>query len=366
MSFNHYHYVPCLRWKQGEYQAVLNLPEHLKDFMTPLIEVPEIGFDFETRSPKKTIDEHLPSFAKRVKDKWGDRFCFVDMKLIEPSERMTDGMHPITYIFNDLESYGCMAVPVIKPKIDPQSENAIKDIVSQSDRGLCIRISLEDVAKASFNSTIDTLLLYIGSNTEECDLIIDLHAPNFLPLEGFLKLLDKMIVKLPYLDQWRTFTIIGTSFPASMAEVKRGFAVIQRYEWQIYEMLCNNFTDKRIRLPTFGDYVINHPNVLNVDMRLVKPAATIRYTIDDAWMIIKGPNVRDHGYGQYREHCKTLVASSQFLGVDFSYGDEYIANCAIGSAKTGNLSTWRKVGTNHHLTKVIFDLSNLHGSSCSL
>ena len=63
MNFDHRHYIPCLRWKQGEYQAVSRLPDTTKRAFTPLIEVPELGWDFEKRKRKKTIDELLSDFT---------------------------------------------------------------------------------------------------------------------------------------------------------------------------------------------------------------------------------------------------------------------------------------------------------------
>ena len=134
---------------------------------------------------------------------------------------------------------------------------------------------------------------------------------------------------------------------------------VPRNEWLLYKLLRTKLGNIDTRIPTFGDYVINHPEVLQIDMRLVKPTATIRYTIDDAWLIIKGPNVRDYGYGQYLDHCKTLTSDPRFLGSIFSKADQYISDCAAGRAKTGNLSTWRWIGTNHHLEKVALDVANL-------
>lgn len=43
--------------------------------------------------------------------------------------------------------------------------------------------------------------------------------------------------------------------------------------------------------------------VIDIDMRLVRPSANIRYAIDDAWFIVKGSNVRDNGYEQFRNLC---------------------------------------------------------------
>src|SRR6266550_9612039 len=62
-SFGYRQYVPCLRWKQGEYKAVSLVSNGARDLITPLIEIPEKGFDFETWADKKTIDEHLKPVA---------------------------------------------------------------------------------------------------------------------------------------------------------------------------------------------------------------------------------------------------------------------------------------------------------------
>ena len=49
LVFDHKHYVPRLLWKQGEYTALANLHSLSKYDVTPLIDIPEISFDFETR-----------------------------------------------------------------------------------------------------------------------------------------------------------------------------------------------------------------------------------------------------------------------------------------------------------------------------
>ena len=94
----------------------------------------------------------------------------------------------------------------------------------------------------------------------------------------------------------------------------------------------------------------------------MKPPATIRYTIDNNWYIIKGDNVRDYGYGQYHELSRKLLTSRYYCGPTFSWGDNYIQTCVNKNAKTGNLSTWRQVGTNHHIMKVIQDIANFYAS----
>lgn len=365
MKFDHNHYVPCLRWKQGEYQAVLGLSSTAHDFITPLIEVPEMGFDFEKGSESKTVDKHLEPFAKRVRNKWGTHPCFVDVLHIPSDKVMADGSQPFSFVFDQLRAARCSAVPVIGLARNPSYQRAVKRAVLRDNRGLCLRVTIEESSKPGLKAEADALLSIVGVNVNDCDLILDLGAPNFEPVEGFTKLVGTLIRRVPYLTRWRTFTLMGTSFPSTMAGIRRGSTVIRRCEWVLYKRLVRNLLEAKVRLPTFGDYGINNPDLLSLDMRLVKPSATIRYTTDDGWLIVKGPNVRDNGYEQFREHCRTVMAFAGYLGPKFSGGDRFISECAGGVAGTGNLTTWRKVGTNHHLEKAVRDVSSLFGSSAA-
>lgn len=366
MKFDYHHYVPCLRWKQGEYQALLRLKDTTKSQMTPLIEIPEVGWDFENKIAAKTIDDHLEPFARRVKIKWKDRRCFVDLKIISPSERMLDGRHPVEFVFSNLRKEKCVGIPVTGLGRDKQYQQAIRQVVSKDENGVCLRVTLEQAAKSNIKKIIDDLLSNIGVTQKDNDFILDLGAPNFIPLEGFCKVVQTIAQQLPYIERWRTLTLLGTSFPVSMAEIKGRTEIIPRYEWKLYKKLTANFKKADFRLPTFGDYAIAHPNVLNLDMRLVKPSASIKYTTNDEWYIIKGPNVRDNGFEQYRGHCNGLMASPYYFGSNFSEGDLYISECANGTGSTGNLTAWRWVGTNHHLEKVILDISSFSASLSDL
>lgn len=362
MNFDHRHYVPCLQWKQGEYQAVLRLSDSIKRLFTPLIEVPEIGYDFEKRRAEKTIDGHLKDVGKRVQKKWGKRACFVDLGLIGPSERMETGIHPVQHVFDDLRIRGCSGVPVSGLLRDNDYKRAVRQVISRDKKGVCLRITIEQAEKSDLKNDISELLKFLNSGREQCDLILDLGAPSFVPLDGFCKVVQRNVQGFPYLNEWRTVTIIGTSFPRTMGELGIGDNVVPRYEWKLYKTLIVNLSQAKTRLPAFGDYAASHPEVPNLDMRLVKPAASIRYTIDDAWYVIKGRNVRDYKFEQYHEHCRSLIASRHYEDPTFSQGDKYILGCANGTASTGNLTTWRWVGTNHHIEKVTRDIARFYGS----
>jgi len=366
MNFNHRHYIPCLRWKQGEYQAVSRLTITTKRVFTPIIEIPELGWDFEEKKEKKTVNQLLTDFAqKKIYKKWGSSPCFVDLNLIPPVERMETGIHPVRFIFDELRWLGCQAIPVTGLFIDSKYQQEIKNVATRDKSGVCLRIKVEQAAKGTLKNDLDSLLSRISIKPGICDFIIDLGAPNFVPLEGFSKIIQTIISKLPYLSDWRTFTLLGTSFPETMAVIKKGGEIVPRYEWKLYKMLIGQLKKVGLRIPTFGDYAISHPKVLELDMRITKPSATIRYTTEDGWLIVKGENVRDEKYGklmQYRSLSKKIVDSKYYDGPTFSWGDNFIQECADGRGKTGNLSTWRQVGTNHHIEKVIRDIASFYAS----
>lgn len=360
-------YIPCLRWKQGEYQAIMRLSSSSKDSILPIIEVaefttqnPEYSFDFESGKPPKTLEEHLSKFAPRVKGKWGTDECFVDLRHIEVSSRLNNGQHPVTFIFDDLRLKGVEAIPVVGFEQDYEYLASVREAVKLDNRGFCLRTSLEKITRPDSGNRIDQILSEINIKPSQCDFIFDIDAPpNFEPLDVFADLLESIITNMPYLNSWRSFGIIGTSFPPSLSGVKSGVSIIPRNEWRLYKDLFQRFKRSNIRIPTFGDYVISHPEVLDLDMKYVKPKANIRYTINDGWLIARGDNVRDYGLGQHKALCDLVIKSKEYCGVSFSEADKYIYDCAQGKASTGNMSTWRWVGTNHHLEMIARDLANL-------
>ncbi|MGD0006411.1 MAG: beta family protein [Anaerolineaceae bacterium] len=302
-------YIPCLRWKLGEYKALKQLSSFARDSITPLIDIAEIGFDFETQMEIKSIDNHLKTFAKRVREKWGIDECFVDMHLIDASQRMANSMHPVTFVFDDLRLKGVHAIPVMDLNQDSPWQKAIQQAVDQDGRGFCLRIDLETAVRPTLGPSINELLKKYSRRVEQCDLILDEKAPNFEPLDGFVSLLEQIIKNLPYLNGWRSFGIIGTSLPASLSIFGRGVSIIPRNEWRTYKRLQRRLRSSGIRIPTFGDYGINNPEVLRVDPRHMRTTANIRYTINDGWFIVRGQSINKYGLGQHKDLCREIVNS---------------------------------------------------------
>ena len=364
--FDHTQYIPCLRWKTGEYQAIWNLPATTKKTITPLIEVPEFSFDFAEKEKPKTIDKHIERFVKRVRDKWGEMACFIDMKYIPHSKNMKDGKNPIAFIFDELLKMGCSPIPVAGLDRDDLYKEEVKKVLSKNKSvGICLRIPIESFVESQFENNLNSMLAKLKIELKNAHLIVDLGAPNFVPLEGFVKAIRETISQYSKLREWLTFSIIGTSFPEI---INKGVSILSRYEWLLYKELINVFAKKGLRFPAFGDYTIIYPGVApDLDWRRIRSAAKVKYTINDGWYIVKGQSLREGPRTQCHDICRELVKSPHFFGQDFSYGDRFIKKCATDkTVKTRNHTLWIKAGTNHHLMKATRDIANFYASSKNL
>ena len=106
-------YVPSLRWRQGEYQALARLAAATKDRVVPYITIPEVEFDFELWQPKKTVQAHVHPFAARFNAKWGRRPAWVGVHPSISAKPMGDGRDILTYVFEALRAFQASAVPVL-------------------------------------------------------------------------------------------------------------------------------------------------------------------------------------------------------------------------------------------------------------
>ncbi len=357
--FNHRHYVPILKWKMGEYQALSRLTDPVKDRLTPLLEIPPVGFDHETGQDRESADAHLGDFGRRLKSKWQARPCFVDLKWLPAHTRMAGGGHCVEAVFAASRAENCVTIPVVSFASDPAFIASVATIIRIDRRGVCLRVGMLDFDRPALSADIEVLLRRLGVTWAETDLVVDFGTPNFIPYAAFVRTVPTLLGLLPSINRWRTVTLAGTSYPQSVAALAPPFQIIPRHEWVAYRTFVG-MLGRESRIPTFGDYGVAHPDLVELDMRMIKPFAKLRYTIDDAWHVGRGTPVRTHGFGQYQQMCQTLVAQHYFSGAGFSAGDAHIAGCAAGTVATGNLSTWVWVSTNRHLTKVVADLATLH------
>ena len=352
-------YVPILKWRMGEYQALLRLEDRVKDSIVPLFIIPPIEYDFEEQRPKKTIDEHISPFGQRYRDKWGIRKSLIDVDGSLESQIMPSGRTVIQHIFDEIRMGNGCGIPVVKLTNEANHKKSIRGIAKLDGQGVAFRIELEELMDVDFNKKVAELLKEIGCEKDSVDLIVDLTVPStFEPYDEFAEAIREVINSIEGLNTYRSFVLAGTAL--NLSEVKRPGTDLLRHEWHFYKSLCLLFGNE-VRIPNFGDYTIESPGFTSLDMRKIRPAGKIVYTADDVWHIRKGGAFRDDN-AQMQKHCRDIIRSNHYKGADYSQGDLRIENTANGKENYGNLTTWKWVGVNHHITVVVQQVSSFHGS----
>lgn len=352
--FKYNYYIPILKAKRGEFRALTNLSEKAKLRITPLIDVPPA---------KGTLEKHLKKVANNIILSWkSNRPFFLDIFGIKPTARTSKGLHPLTYIFQLLhKSLLSLPIPTTGLDRDNDHNNAVANIIVKDKRGVCIRLLDEDMINIrELNVELDELLKKLKIHQKKVDLIMDFRSINIEGVDELASKVTNIINRLSNVSEWRTLTLAASSFPENLSEVKRdSITKLPRAELTLWKFIIGN-SKKLKRVPSYGDYGIVHPNHLILDPRTINPSAKIRYTLDEEWLVLKGQSLKKHSkqYKQYHDLSQGLVDRDEFMGASFSKGDEYIAKCADGNVSSGNLETWVRVDTIHHLTLVSDQIAN--------
>jgi len=350
-------YMPILKWRQGEYQALLRLDDGVKDAILPLFVIPPVEYDFEDEKPKKTVQEHISPFALRYKTKWGKRLSLIDLHESLELELMDDGSPVVEFVFESLHVEGLNAVPVAKLSHGDSYIESIKRISEKSQAGAAFRVGFEHLMKPSLDQELQALIKGVGLDRNEIDLIIDLGVPQkFEPYFAFAKALAAALNKVSGINEFRSFFVAGMSL--NLSEIKKPGGEPVRHEWFLYQEIVKCL--KGIRVPDYGDYTIENPEFISQDMRLLNPAGKVVYTTEKTWFIPKGNSFRDNR-AQMVSHCERVVSSGYFSGKDYSDGDKRIFNTANYIEGTGNQGTWKQAGVSHHIVFVVNQIARFHG-----
>ncbi|PHQ79803.1 MAG: hypothetical protein COB69_07215, partial [Phycisphaera sp.] len=198
-------------------------------------------------------------------------------------------------------------------------------------------------------------------------LILDYHSIS-PEMESVLRAaVPAQLAALPHVSSWKSLTIAASTAPENLTGVSQNsVAEYDRTEWMLYAWLHNR-RGTLVRMPQYGDYAVAHPEILEIDPRIMRMSPNIRYTGQLIWVIAKGEAYKRKkdikksipGSVQYPRLCTAIIQHQEWAGAQFSWGDTYIEDCSQGNGGPGNATTWRGVGTNHHLTLVVGQLASL-------
>lgn len=363
--FGYKHYVPILKGKMGEFKALshLRLRPSIYAKLTPFFDIPRPENQWKSR-----FDEYLAKKAVYIQKNWGAiGTIFVDLFDIQLTLRTSYGQHYVQFLFDELRNCNVLAVPVTGLDRDDDYNLSIANVIATDRRGVCIRLLKDDIENPTdAEMNVGDLLSDLKVKPKDTHLILDFRQ---LLQSDISQRIDDTVVFLENfgnLRKWNTLTIAGSGFPQHMGGVdKNSSKLIPRTELDLWEQVLIEGKRRNCnRYPTFGDYGISHPDILDFDLSF-NPSAKIRYTLPRNWLVIKGGGLkrkingrmsRDHS--QFYTLASRLCRNNEYFGRDYSYGDFYIFNCAQHLIGPGHLPKWIEVDTNHHLTLVAQQIAN--------
>ncbi|MDO7787232.1 beta family protein [Desulforamulus aquiferis] len=354
--FDSKYYVPILKWKRGEQKALEFLSDQHKERLTPLIEIVPIPYDYANDRPQKAIDDHLKDIGNQLSTSWGkEKPIFLDLYWLDDSERLKDDRHPLEFIRSEASQKGINLIPVTGTTRSDDYNEAVKEAYIQDKLGVCIRLEDEDFL--DIDSALEDLLEQLCVKPEQVDLVIDFKYTSPSDERKNILSMVSVINSIANINVWRNLILCCSAFPENMSGLPNDIITpIPRTEWITWKALVN--TKKIRRMPVFGDYCIGSPGYVEMDPRIMNMTANVRYTVENDWLIAKGKSIKKHGGEQYYALCQGLTRHPQYCGHAFSWADQVIFDCAKRKCGPGNAETWRRVGTNHHLSFVVEQLSS--------
>lgn len=345
---NEYVYVPILKWKKGEQEALKNLSEKQESRIIPLIEIT----DYEEATA--ILNSLTNSFSKSV---YIDTSIAAEddreylLSIVEEFKANDKSIFPILY-FDDLQDIG----------------DQVADLATRV--GLKIPVP-EDIEGPNYEDIFEVIKNLKSKNDIIIDIILDLGViTEKKEASRAVRDIKDVIKQFLLSNSFCNYIIISlTSFPESISSIPAGgSASYPRYDITIFNKVLEtpDFADIRSKL-IYSDYGVTKFTETELDFSLLQHGILpkVKYTTYDKYLVYKGQ--RDRYTRQlikgYRELAKEIFDSPSYFGESFSFGDLEIKERANGlnGKGPGNNTNWVTIAANHHIAVVIEQLSKNHG-----
>ena len=372
-------YIPILKAKQGEFNALAHLSERASSQIIPWFDIPKLSDKnrekFEKFS-KPPIQSFLNDIAFNIASAWSGKPIFDERKSIfmdlpqwSPDAQVENGEHIVPYLLNQLERLDVNVNPVIRYDFwdDPVYVNALKNINLENDRHFCIRLDMDPDTLADIMADPDyvsdrlkDIIRNLELNPSETYLLID-----FGDVSKQSHSVEKMInnakhaISLVQRCGFSQIILAGASMPASIADAvqtKDSEGLVLRKEMLTWQTLISETPTLNI---IFSDYGVRNPNSFEESKGNKYTNGKIRYTTSDKnYFIARGHELysSDDKFHQFCKLAKNVISSKHYISKSFSWADEQIFHHSSPKSKSGNLQEWISIDTNHHIETVAMEV----------
>lgn len=333
-----FRYVPILRWKEGEKNGVRAVSSADKVGITPIFVLESDQFKIKKATKKNPAVASADHFVNQVRDVWGTDPFYLDASGVSA---LAGTQHPILAIAAAARARGLHLIPATPLGAPSTYAAAIATIVQQDQRGVALRIDLQEFTSAA--TWVQSWPHALG----ETDLIAD-FGDDIGSVTRLGNIVQTVFQQLHAGNQWRTVTIAGTSMPANFAGIAQGLYTIAMETLALWRTL-HPVVPYRL---DYGDYTTPPLGIIPPGIVWGYPI-NARYTIDGQYLICKG--VKTTGAGavvaatQLTGHARAIQGYANRNRLAGCWADDEIDAIAAGGSPQGLLH-WVKIGVNRHLT----------------
>ncbi|MCJ2042919.1 beta family protein [Methylobacterium sp. J-059] len=326
-----FQYVPILKAKSGELEALSNLQPNEKLRIFPIFQI---------------MSKVSATFATDLNAAWAGLPVALDGAFRSASD---SSALAFTALFNLLGNAGVAVIPVIDVGAVGPYPTAVAAALNLYGPGLVLRVPLELLGSAA------QWLGQFGYPTQDTDLLIDAgHVADFSP--GLLApvVIGALQQNAATLPGWRSVTLVSSSAPKDAGSLNPGPNVVPRRCWQLWNAVAPSFPELH-----FGDHGVLHRDLTEPPgYAMANATVTPRYALPNDWFIRKGVTTRgvrgQHMTVQYHGHAQALIAHASFGPMPGCWGDQRIQQIAgqAGVGSSGNRETWVSIAFNRHASVV--------------
>ncbi len=348
-------YTPVLKARMGELTALGWIQPVTRQHLLPLLQIEPGTTDENYGRPvgKKAIDKAMARLRP-----WAGQKLLLDVGLLDTEVVIEDDAGAIGYAVSQALDHGVRATPVLRLDDGLLARKDAQAAHADLRTGVAIRLSDADMDEEpeDLDDVLASLLGDLALQPSDVDLVLDLGCViGDLPAVAGSRLAADVLRGLTAADEWRHVIVAAGAFPADLGEIVAWeIGELPRWDAALFDRLQG-----RRRLPcelVFGDYAVTNPVATSAAFR---SAPSLRYAVADRWLFLKGRLNDPRGHDQFYEICERIALHPEFVGAGLGTADARIASPRANGHGPGNATTWRAVGTAHHLDYIVQRLTTL-------
>jgi len=343
-------YLPILKVKQAELEALKELPRATRQELTPVMEF--------------RAEAGAEDWTKRLASHWGEAApIFVDVVAARRGGGLAQASNVLARIIEYSRLKGLFVIPVTGLAKPAQYQEVVVDAARKDHRGVLIRLSPADSER---ETDLKGLVSEINNVTTNLGVMLDFGAIGPDAATQTAHAVRSLLPALIAVTAWRLVAVAATSFPQRLGELRRvdlgiGItrAAVNRAEWMAWRKLADKPGDLSV-VPTFSDYTVQHPTETEIDARTIPRVPNIRYALDEGWAIYLGKDLNKVDTPTFGDLCQALTGTDGFGGGSHCAGDKFLGQCARGEVRPmpASYPAWRRPCFTHHMTRVVNQLTN--------